>query len=152
MISQKQLEEEITQIIEDAAASGQVLPVSWLIQSVLKNWASPGGDDADRWSLCAQEHVRATVRRVSNRYMFGSGEAIGGDTQPVLEGFDRIQRAYFVKHDGERCLVPTDQLAQDEDEAKIQELKAMASGCEQHAEELRRYLECRRPKQAQSAS
>ena len=141
MISQKQLEEEIGTVIERAIDAKEVVPAMWLAQSVLKEWDRPDCADSDRWELCGYSHVRATVRRVIGKYTDATD--LRSEPQLTLEGFDRVQKVYLVKRDGEQCMVPTDQLTADEIGTKISELDTMAEGCKLHADELRRYLDSR---------
>lgn len=147
MISQKKLTEEVRQIVKDMLTSKEVIPVKWLVQSFIKEWEPPKGKDEDYWRLCGYEHVGATFRRVSNRYTLGKGEELEDENESqgdfsdiILEGFERVQKAYFLKRDNERCLVPTELLTRKEAEAKVEELEQMAAGCKLHAEELQRYI------------
>ncbi len=62
------------------------------------------------------------------------------EPQIILPGFERLQKAYSVERNDEPTIVPTAQLTDSEIRVKAVELRAMAAGCYQHADELERFL------------
>lgn len=120
----------------------QAMRLDIAIIAVISRHEQVEGEDKDFYLLCAWGHVRVVVRQVLRRYK-GEPE-VELDQQIVMPGFKRLQRGYLVERGKESMLVPTDQLKNEELDAKAKEYDQMAEGCRLHALELRRYMMQRR--------
>lgn len=138
MYSDNDLFTEVRQVIDRALATGLEAPAKWVAQTVLSNHVGIEGEDKDFFVVCANHHVRDTVRAALRRFKPEAGAET--DPQLVMPGFDRLQKAYLVERHDEQVVVPIDQLTDAEIDAKAVEYERMAKGCMRHAEELRRYI------------
>ncbi|QDP58786.1 MAG: hypothetical protein GOVbin1573_73 [Prokaryotic dsDNA virus sp.] len=132
---------EVRAFIEDKLANGEIIRVEWVKHEFVMRHDHIEGEDADFYRICAYEHVGRVVKKVIGLYQ----PKPAGDEQLVLDGFDHLQRAYPVLRDGDRVLVPTDQLTDDELRDRAAEYDAMAEGCRLHAQEIRAFIGSRTP-------
>ena len=134
-MTQADLEKEVEALIVSRIEKKEPSPTGWVTHTIVGNHREIEGADKDWYLLNAYENVRNTALRVARRYKGGP------ETQQEMQfpGYTRLQRAYTVERDGESAIIPTEQLSHEEIKAKIAELEAMAAGCIEHAEELRRY-------------
>lgn len=65
------------------------------------------------------------------------------DKQIVMEGFERLQKAYVCTVDDEQVYVLTEEMADEQLYAKAEEHRRFGKGNFQHAEEIERYIEQR---------
>lgn len=136
-MKQADLVAEVQRLVERRIDEGLPTEKAWLTHAILSKHTRVKGKDADWYRLCGYEHVGDTVRAVVRRYTPSEEPP---DRQIVLPGFERLQSAYLIERDGKQMVVPIAQLTTAEASAKVVELRAMASGCDQHADELERYL------------
>jgi hypothetical protein len=61
----------------------------------------------------------------------------------LLDGFEYLQQAYPIARGAVRCLVPVDQMTDDEMDMKASEYQKMGDGCYTHAQEILSYKESR---------
>jgi hypothetical protein len=141
MYSQKDLDLEITKLIDAAIDHGEIVAARWLTQTILAEHSAIEGDDTPFYNLCAYEHVRESVRKVTRRYK--TELRTDADMQIVMEGFERLQVAYSVDQDGDQFIVPTVRCTRSQMVAKSRELQRMMDGCAQHLREMLRYIEQR---------
>lgn len=141
-MKQSELLAEVERLIEEAVEEQRVTDKGWLIQSVLASHGNPEGDSADFFSLCAYEHVSDTVRSALSRYR-PKPEGEETKDQWVLPGFERLQKAYLVDRDGKSKVVPIVKMTTEEVAAKAEEYRRIGAGCQEHADELDRYLQQR---------
>jgi hypothetical protein len=139
-IAHKDMEKEVADIIERRIEAGQETVTSWLVTEVINNHADITGEDVEWYRVCAYGHMSGVVRKVISKYR-PTEEGIVNN-QLVLDGFERLQRAYAVNRDGP-MIVPIDLLTIDEIKEKIRELSAIRRGLSQHIKELQRYLQQR---------
>lgn len=130
------IKNEVVNLIE--ATPSQPMPAAWIVQSIVKNHPLQTGIETDFYLCCAYAHVRAVVRSTLQSMRKRDNEA-EGDPQMILPGFDRLQLRYVVGDDDGQ-IVPIELLTPDQIKEKIQELRRMARGCVEHADELERYL------------
>jgi hypothetical protein len=136
VISQNELDREISNIIDERLAAKQVTSPTWLTNQIVANHDEIQGDDSDWYRFCAWQHVRDSVQKNLRRFKIGEEE---NDRQLRLPGYERVQAGYLVQRSGEWRMVPTEQLTANEIDLKIAELQSMAAGCLDHARELTRY-------------
>lgn len=134
-VTQRDLEQEISEIVEGKIDAGEVVIKPWLVHHVVGAHVGIAGEDEGWYRLCAFKHVTATVGEIVRRYK----PKPETDPQVCLPGFTHLQRAYAVERDGSPCVVPIHQLTDAEIEAKIAEMDRMRSGLTEHIDELRRY-------------
>jgi hypothetical protein len=139
-MKQQELENEIAALVDAEIGAGKPIAATWLTHAVVASHGEIPDDGSGYHELCTYAHTRDSVRRVLRRYEV---KEEGPDPQVALPGFERLQTAYLVTRDKEQVIVPIDQLTDVEIDAKCTELDAMAKGCLQHADELRRYKAAR---------
>ncbi len=135
-----ELEREVEGLVEERTARGEATAPSWVVQAIMLAHEGLHGTDKDFYLLCGYEHVRDVVRAVVRRRKLDDD---GPDPQLVLPGFKRLQREYIVVRDGEQIIVPLSDMTREEGDQKISELRGMAEGCLNHADELDRWLDAR---------
>ena len=137
MIKPSALLSEVDQVIRDRIEAKEVIPATWVTRVVVERHPHIRGQDADWYRFCAYETVRDAVRQCLRRLKPDpKGET---DEQLLLPGFERLQKAYLVSRNEEQVGVPIELLTDDENGAKVTELRRMAAGCLEHAAELKRY-------------
>lgn len=142
MYTHKDLEQEVCAKVAALREEGvETMHPDWIAQAIITDHSDIHGEDADFYLCCSRRDVRAEVRRQLNR-MKPAPEP-ESDNQLTLEGFERLQEYYLVTRDREQLAVRIDLLTDAELEEKALELEAMATGCREHAAELRRYRSIR---------
>lgn len=136
-MKQADLVAEVQVLVEGRIDQGLSTEKAWLTHEILNRHQDLSGDDADWYRLCGYEHVGDTVGAVVRRYRPGKE---GPDPQITIPGFEYLQKAYAIERDGRPTIVPIAQLSDDEVRGKAAELRGMAAGCHQHADELERFL------------
>ena len=141
-MKQQDLTNEVDAVVEDRITQGEPAQMSWIVHAVIQKHLDITGSDSEWYSLCAYEHVRATVRKVlSNRR---ADEGAPESTQAELfPGYERLQRSYTIDRGGEQMVVRLEQMTAGEIREKALELRAMATGAIAHARELDAYLDAR---------
>lgn len=132
------LQTEIEGLVQRAINSGSTVAAAWITQTVMLAHGNVAGSDADWLIANARRHVRASVQKVISRYKASEQD---GDPQMVLEGFERLQKAYLIEREGDQLIVPITQMTAPELMARAFEYRRMAAGCEEHAREIERYVE-----------
>lgn len=135
---------EVRAYVQDRIDAGIAVRAEWITDALLAEKQEPECEDADFYLICARAHLSDVVKRVIGKYR-STPET---DSQLVLPGFAHLQRGYLVERDGNRLLVPTDLLTDDEIDARAAEYEAMAIGCRAHARELREFKERRKRENA----
>ena len=124
---------EVRAHIDTRIDRGEVVLVKWVAHKVVSDRSAFEGDDAEFYVVCAYEVVSKLAKEVIGKYT----PKAEPDSQLVMSGFEYAQKAYPVERDGDRVLVPTDQLTEDELNERADEYERMGHGCFQHAKELR---------------
>ncbi|MGB0973113.1 MAG: hypothetical protein ACPGVG_19485 [Mycobacterium sp.] len=132
---------EIDSLVTGSIDAGETVQADWVAHQIMLDHPYIQGDDAPFYRLGASSWVRDCVRRYLHR--FKPRAEVEADKQLVLEGFERLQRAYLVTRNKQQVIVPVDHLSVDELRAKGRECQAMGDGCYQHASELFRYASSR---------
>ncbi len=135
----KRLKHEIRTIIGDRTRDGIIIRAEWLATEVMGGRKDFSGEDAPLYVILAYRALNEIVKECIGKYE-PKAQTAG---QLTLPGFTHVQRAYPVVRDGERVLVPTDLLTDEEIEARCEELRGMARGCIDHVKELQNYKELR---------
>jgi len=138
MYSLSTLNQEIQTVIEEMESHSRLHP-DWITQAVIARHPDVDGNDSDFYQCCTRSGVRDAVRKRLNRYKADPNDQT--DAQIVMEGFDRLQKRYLIKENGEQVAVRIECLTRQQILAKALEQERMGYGCFQHAEELRRYAE-----------
>ena len=140
MFNRTDLTREIERVIE--VTTGRKHP-EWITEAVMQNHTAPEGEDGEFFIFTARSYVREAVGKILGRAKLSA--ALVPDTQLVLPGFSRLQKEYLVDdEDGTTVSVPVEEMSDAQLLAKRDELRAMAEGCQQHADEIERYVEERR--------
>lgn len=137
-----EIEAEVLTVIEDRIARNETTEPEWLTHGIVQGHDKIEGADLDFYLCCAYGHVRSIVRKVVQRYKPDKDQR-EADRQLLFPGFKRLQKAYLVDREGRQLIVPSPRMTDDECLAKAEELDAMAVGCREHADELRRYVDLR---------
>lgn len=131
---------DVRAFIDSKIDNGETVLVSWVAHQIVNERSGIEGDDADFYRACAYEIIAKVAKECVGKY----APKIQSDDQLVMDGFEYAQKAYPIERDGERVLVPTDQLSAEELDARADEYERMGRGCMKHAKELR-YLAATMP-------
>lgn len=134
---------EVEDLIERLLSEGKAVSAARVAHDLIEQHAASIDGGGKGWFLRrAYNDVRQAVRLAARRYA-----PDGNETAPQLAfslpGFNRLQKAYLIKRDGEEHFVPIEQLTTAEIATKVAELRLMAVGCSKHAAELARYSDLR---------
>lgn len=140
MENEKSLYQEVRELVASRVSAGVIVRVEWLTTEIIAGKDRVEGDDLPFYTVCAYKHVTDVVKRCIGKY-----EPKATPTEDPLPGFEHMQKAYPVERDGDRVLVPVDQLSDAEIEARADEYMTMAKGCIAHAKELRAFRQMRAP-------
>jgi len=140
MNSIKDISQYIQKTVTERLASGQVVNMSWMITEIIGEFSDISGADVDFYRICARHYVTDQVKRFIDKF----NPSVDGSGQMTMDGFKYLQSAYPVKRNGERVLVPTHLLTDDEIDGRMQELEDMAAGCLVHRRELEDYKNMRK--------
>lgn len=138
---------ELDAIVSQRAEAHQPTPKSWIVAAAIERHQAIKGADSDWYKHCAHIACHAEAGRVVRKYK-PSEEPDKQQALPGLEGYLRVQRIYSVERGGEQVVVHALDLTDAEIDAKSVELKAMAAGCIEHADELQRFKSDRHAKGA----
>lgn len=141
MYSQQDLEREISDVIAAAIRQGNIVSTKWLTQFILSKHSEIEGPDTPFHTLCASEHVRDSVRTVTRRFKVSL--TVAANPQLVMDGFERLQVAYDVEHDGEQFVIPIRRIRRSQMVAKALEIQAQVDGGTRHVREIWRYIDLR---------
>lgn len=130
---------EVRDYIEARLAAREVIRVEWLTHEIVARHDGIDGDDLPFYRVCAYAHVKDVVKRAIGRYEVKPTTA----KDVALPGFDHLQSGYTMDREGDRVLVPTDLLSDDELLSRAAELDDMAKGCLAHAQEIRKFVRMR---------
>ena len=137
----KQMRQEVRAIIITAVESGRVVDPAWVCQYLVAQHADIAGPDVEWYRIHAYENLRQIIGRVVREFHLNPEDHLEPDPQMILPGFEHVQKAYAIQRDGRNMIIPIEQLSDEEILAKCDELRRMAKGCYQHADELERYLD-----------
>ena len=136
----KDLEKEISDRADHYRSKNSIIHKAWLIQDVVNAHSEVHGADEIMARFCINEVVTKGVEIYFNRLAKSELKVL---KQPFLPGLPLVRPEYLVRRSDVIVGVPTDQMSEQEIKEKISELLKMAAGLEDHAEQLKRYLEQR---------
>ncbi len=131
----------IGRYVTNRVQAGQLVNQVWATNDILSKYESIDGDDKDFYIITAKQWVNDEVKAAIKK--FDSEDTANRDVQYVLDGFEYLQQAYPIKRGSVRCIVPVEQMTNDELMYKAQEKYAMAEGNKIHADEIVAYVERR---------
>lgn len=131
----KRLKSEIRALIDDRTRSGVIIHAAWLTTEVMGSRTNFHGEDSPIYVILAHKALGEIVKECIGKYEPKSQT----EGQLTLPGFDHVQSAYPVVRGGERVLVPTDMLTDEEIDDRCEDLRVMARGCIAHVKELESY-------------
>lgn len=109
---------------------------AYVVAAVVGGHPIPEFEDTYWYRAAAHRAVRDAVRKVIRDY--SAQEETPSNPQMILPGFKLVQTAYLIKRNGDQVIVPTEQMTATELRTKSAELRRMAVGCMEHADELDR--------------
>lgn len=139
MYSITQLTQEIRAIVHTRIQRKERIQPNWITQDIINTHPLIEGEDSDFYLCLGRETIREQVRKQISRFKLTPDKAVNINQQLVLPGYERLQVFYLIESDGEQIAIPLEQMSDAQRQAKIDELRAMGSGCYQHARELERY-------------
>lgn len=139
--SQQDLEREISEVIDKAIDQANIVSTKWLTQLILSKHSDIEGRDTPFHTLCAFEHVRDSVRKVTRKFRVSL--SVATDRQLLMDGFERLQVAYDVEHEGEQFVVPIRRILRSQMVGKALEIQSQVDGGAHHVREIWRYIELR---------
>ena len=134
----KEIKADIRKLVSDTIASGTIGHVQFFTARILVDHPDIQGEDADFYTICAQETVKNMVKAAVGKY-----DQPQADT-PLLEGFEHLQEAYPVHRNGEHLLVPVHFVTDEEFELRCAQYEGAIKGYVKHVQEIRAYVINRR--------
>lgn len=141
MYSISKLVKEIAGYTDSLVKQGISLQPDFVTQKILSDHPNIISDDSDFYTCVAKETIRDQVVKRIRKFKVKPEDQIIPDSQIVMPGFERVQIAYVIEVNREQIAVPLIKMTASQRRAKVAELRAMGSGCYQHADELERYDE-----------
>lgn len=135
-MSNEELKQLAHSLIAEKLQNKDEVQMEWAVHELIKARGKIHGAGVDFYKLCAHEHCYRIVKSVVDKY---EGESEPED-QMLLEGFKYVQSAYTIDRDGERALVPIEQLKDDELLVRADLFDTQAKAMQAHAKELRLYV------------
>lgn len=132
--TEKDLIVEIESVIEGQECAFEQ---SWLATAIMQRHTGIEGPDKEFFILCGWGFVKSTIRSVMRKLKPDPSQET--DAQLVLPGYKHLQKRYCIERHNQPWVVPVNELTNHELALKEKEYMAMAAGCMEHAEELRRY-------------
>lgn len=135
---------EIKQFIQDAFGEKRGMDPDWLLQQVLDAHPLPNCASKSWHQFCSAGYLEHCVKRAL-RDLEPETEPLRRerDKQLVMDGFKHLQRGYLIVREGKRRIVGIQFCNEAELLDKATQYDSMASGCTEHANELRRYVKDR---------
>lgn len=133
----KDIQSLIAQMVSAKIDAGEVVNMHWAATEILNTYSGIEGPDSDFYRITARHYVADQVKRSIKRFEPNTEKA---DSQLVLDGFEHLQKAYPVEHNGERQLVPVDMIPDDILIQRAEEYERMAEGVIAHASEIREFV------------
>ena len=141
-MKQAELVKEVDAVVQERTSQGEPATMSWIVHAIVGAHQDITGSDSEWYSLCAYEHVRSTVGDVLRARKAGEGTEQPAQAD-LFPGYEKLQRNYTIKRDGEQTVVPLEKMTDEEIEQKAGELVSFADGALAHARELKAYREAR---------
>ena len=144
--SPRDLRQEIRTAVVVNLAAGNNIVRGWLEHDILSRHPMPTFRGQEFTTLCRKMAVSQAVREVLRQLKLADEdpEGVSGSGQLPLPGFKHLQLGYPLtrcdrKGKPELIIVPITNMTSAERLAKADRYDAMAIGCAEHADELRRY-------------
>ncbi len=137
----KDIEAMILSIVTGKIDRGDSVYMSWTVGEILASYSEISGQDKEFYLITARDWVYKKVKRSVDKLEASSADST--NPQMKLEGFDHLQKAYTVKRDESRVLVPIHLLSNDELESRAMQYESMAQANINHAKEIRMYRNSR---------
>lgn len=131
---------EIRKLVADCVGRGEARSVASYVDAVMADRSNIAGPDSDFYLICTRHRIKEIVSTVIGKY---DPKPSQQTQQLVLDGFEHLQVAYTFDRDGETKLIPVNQCSDIELAVRAREYEDMASGCRNHAREIREYLAAR---------
>ena len=136
---------ELTQLVQNALGRAMEegtpeIRKPWLVHSIIKEQALLAPGPSDFYVLCAYRAIAAAVAKAIRDFRKSESAE---EPQLALPGFERLQTHYQIQRDGP-CIVAIGEMTDRELTTKAGELRRMAEGALQHADELLKYCKERR--------
>lgn len=148
MINEDSIYTTIRKFVSDKIDAGIGVRHDWVASEFMALHCRIDGDDAEIYRYCTRLKVQEFARKCISKYEVN--EAATVDTQIVLPGFERLQRAYPVEREGHHITLPIHMLTNAELLQRASEYDDMAKGCRIHAKEIRAFVR-KREKHQQAA-
>lgn len=129
---------ELKEFCQHKIDSGVIVHVDWLASEFLQTKSDINGGDAGFYWICAQAHVNSELKRLIGKYdLDREGARDRPDHQGILPGFHELRKAYTVKRDGRKLLIPVHLMTSEERLIRADQIEEIGRGCLRHAQELR---------------
>lgn len=143
--TEQELAEACEQLIADKIKSGEDVHMEWAVNEILQRQGRPEGKAAQFYYLAGWKMTYSAVKRAVGKYESNEPET---DKQLRLHGYEHLQQAYTVERDGERVLVPIDDIPDEILMQRAEQFRTNAKGLDAHAREITEYLTQRGTKTA----
>jgi hypothetical protein len=135
MNATKDITSEVNDMIGQFLAGTGRCSTKHVVQAIVTAWSPPGGPDEDKWLHCGYGHVSQVVASAIKKYDIQEDGT--DDRQLVLDGYEKLHRAYRVR--GE--LIRVDKLTVADAMDVLAQLDRCESGIRIHRNEMQRYID-----------
>jgi hypothetical protein len=136
------LRREVHSCIAALLDAGVTVVRGWVEHEVLSKHPLPAMTDLDFNIMCRREQVSRAVREVLRDLKADAEDptSVSGSGTLLLPGFKHLQTGYpFKGRDGELVIKPLAKMTRTEKLDRANQYRRMATGCQEHAEELERH-------------
>lgn len=142
------LEKEIAERADFYREQNDIINKDWLVYDVVRAHGDISGEDVEIAKFAIFELARRGVEKYFNR--LSKAEAMPQE-QLFLPDLPLVRREYLVKRKGQIVGVPTNKMEVQELWGKVGELRKLAIGANEHADQLVRYIEMREEQERNGA-
>lgn len=144
-MSTEKFEQEIAAKVAEYEAAGKEIVPQFITHEIIQSHEAGlarQNDHTDFFRHFAYKGHRKDVGSyIAKKY--GDDRSSGEERQPVLPGFEHLQRHYIVPRGGEKVVVAIELLTDEEIDAKVEFLRKRSASDVAHADEFVRFKHIR---------
>lgn len=133
---EQSLDSEIVDIFRGLDCASRQVSKSMIVSKVVANHSNVQGPDADFALVAVYDFTRRRVEAFWNGRIRSEHDVDQPQLPMPFEEYPRVRPAYFCNVEDERVSVPVRDLTPEQFDEKIAELRGLAAGAMQHADEL----------------
>lgn len=146
-MSTEKFEQEIAAKVAEYESAGKEIVPQFITHEIIQSHEAGLARQNDHTDFFRhftyKGHRKEVGSYIAKRFGDNEDGGEGEQRQPVLPGFEYVQRHYIVKRGDESVAVAVDMLTDDEIDARVQLLRKRGAACQAHADELSRFKHIR---------